>query len=306
MRRLLLVANPSASGFAASTHREVVEILSESYEVEPSWPTGPDEARSHARNAAGQADVVVAMGGDGVVHQVANAIVGTDSALGVLAVGTTNVVSRLLGMPKKLREAAAAIAATDRTRSIPVLEIQRDEHPAVVAVFAAGIGFDADVIAESEKRPDRKLGLGALHYGRSALRVSRRYRTRLATLRVTAGELSADAVGVQVQVHDDFTFLGPIPLRLGPGPGPVAAVISDAGPWRLARTVVRAAAHRDLSKVSGIEVWSGWDRIEVEAEPAALMEADGEVLGTASRAVLRPSDRMLKVLDVAAGGRRRV
>ena len=306
MRRLLLVANPSASGFAASVHREVVEILSESYDVEPSWPTGPDEARAEAARVAGEAGVVVAMGGDGVVHQVANGIVGTDSALAVLAVGTTNVVSRLLGMPAKIREAAGAIAATDRTRTIPVLEIQRDDHPPVVAVFAAGIGFDADVIAESERRPHGKLGFGALHYGRSALRVSRRYRTRLATLRVTTPERSADAVGVQVQVHDDFTVLGPLPLRLGPGPGPVAAVIADAGPWRLTRTVLRAAARRDLSKVDGIDVWKGWQRIEVTAEPEALMEADGEVLGPAARAVFRPSDRTLTVLDVVGGRKRRV
>jgi len=306
MRRLLLVANPSASGFAASTHREVVEILSWSYEVDASWPTGPDEARAETEDAAGEVDVVVAMGGDGVVHQVANAIVGTDTALGVLAVGTTNVVSRLLGMPSKLRDAASAIAATERTRSVPVLEIRRDDEPPIVAVFAAGIGFDADVIAESERRPHGKLGFGALHYGRSAVRVSRRYRSRLATLRVTAADRRADAVGIQVQVHDDFTFLGRLPLRLGPGPGPVAAIIADAGPWRLARTVLRAATRRDLSRVGGIDVWTGWDRIEVEADPAALMEADGEVLGPATAAVFRPADDTLTVLDVAAGKKRRI
>lgn len=306
MRRLLLVANPSASGFAASTHREVVEILSETYDVEASWPTGPDEARSEAEDAAGQADVVVAMGGDGVVHQVANAIVATDSALAVLAVGTTNVVSRLLGMPRKLREAAAAIASTERTRRIPLVEIRGDDRAPVVAVFAAGIGFDADVIAESERRPHGKMGLGALHYGRSALRVSRRYRTRLATLRVTGGESRADAVGVQVQVHDDLTFLGPLPLQLAPGPGPVAAVISDAGPLRLTRTVLRAALRREVSRVRGIDIWRGWDRIDVEADPPALVEADGEVLGPANHAAFRPSDHTLKVLDVAAGGKRRI
>jgi diacylglycerol kinase family enzyme len=304
MRRLLLVANPSASGFAASTHREVVEILSPEYEVEPSWPTGAAEARAAAGEAAGTADVVVAMGGDGVVHQVANAVVGTGTALAVLAVGTTNVVSRLLGMPGKLREAAAVIATTDRTREIPVLAIERDDEPPEVAVFAAGIGFDADVIAESEKRPHGKLGLGSLHYGRSALRVARRYRNRPATLRVTTEGLKADAVGVQIQVHDDFTFLGRLPLRLGPGPGPVATVIAGVGTWRLARTVLRAVTRRDLSRIGGIDVWTGWTRLEVEAEPEALMEADGEVLGPASTAVFRPSDRHLTILDVAAGGRR--
>lgn len=300
MRRLLLVANPSASGFAASTHREVVEILSKGFEVDAVWPAGPDEARERASRAAGEADVVAAMGGDGVVHQVANGIAGSETALAVVAVGTTNVVARLLGMPRGARDAAEAIAAAGGARAVPTLSVRADDRREIHAVFAAGVGFDADVIAESERRPHRKLGVGTLHYGLSALSVARAYRGRLPTLRVTGDGGSADGVGVQVQVHDDLTYLGPVPLRLGPGPGPVAAVIERASITRLARVVMRAVMRRDLAPVKGMEVWRSFSEVAVEADPPAAFQADGELLGEVSSVTFAPAHSPLMVLDVPA------
>ena len=111
MRRLLLVANPSASGFTGALFREVSSILSEAYEVTAAWPNGPDDARHSAEEAARSGyDVVVAMGGDGVVHHVGNGLVHTDTALGILPVGTTNVVARILGLPRNPKKAAQALS----------------------------------------------------------------------------------------------------------------------------------------------------------------------------------------------------
>ena len=67
MRRLVLIANPVASGFTASLHREVVATLTGPYDVTPVWPSSAVEARQVAADAASDGyDVVVAMGGDGI------------------------------------------------------------------------------------------------------------------------------------------------------------------------------------------------------------------------------------------------
>ncbi|NIR41978.1 MAG: diacylglycerol kinase family lipid kinase, partial [Actinobacteria bacterium] len=53
-------------------------------------PGGPDEARGVAADAATEGyDVVAAMGGDGIVHQVANGLLGGEAALGIVPAGTT-------------------------------------------------------------------------------------------------------------------------------------------------------------------------------------------------------------------------
>ena len=60
----------------------------------------PAEATELARHAVDRgARVVIAAGGDGTVNEVANALVGTDAALGVLPVGTTNTWALQMGIP---------------------------------------------------------------------------------------------------------------------------------------------------------------------------------------------------------------
>ena len=60
----------------------------------------PLEATELARRAATQgADVVIAAGGDGTVNEVASGLVNTDTALGVLPVGTTNVWALQMKIP---------------------------------------------------------------------------------------------------------------------------------------------------------------------------------------------------------------
>lgn len=300
MRRLLLVANPAASGFTASLHRDVVEILKRGFDVTATWPDGPAQARSEAAAAAAEEfDVIVAMGGDGVAHQVANAIAGTATALGIVPAGTSNVLRKIAGVPGRPRAAAEALTRSTGTRRIPTLTLCEGTNTkrTHVATFAAGVGFDAEVIRESERRPMAKVGFGALHYARSATKVAlTSYRERRPTLRVTDGDRSADAVAVLIQVHGRLTFLGRIPLSLGKGPTPIAAVVSRVTTPRLLDVVTRAAIRGGVGGAAGVSVWEGFDRIEVTAEPASLVEADGELLGTAATVVAAPSQRDLLVV----------
>jgi diacylglycerol kinase (ATP) len=60
----------------------------------------PLEATELARHAANRgARVVIAAGGDGTVNEVANGLVNTDAALGVLPVGTSNSWALQMGIP---------------------------------------------------------------------------------------------------------------------------------------------------------------------------------------------------------------
>lgn len=299
MRRLLLVANPAASGFTAGLHRDVVEILERSFHVTAIWPNGPAQARSEAQAAAADGfDLVAAMGGDGVVHEVVNGIIGSEAALGIVPAGTTNVVRRILRLPRKPRDAAEVLASSTGSRPMATLRMTRrlgDHEEDHVVVFAAGIGFDAEVIRESERRPLRKVGFGALHYARSALRVGLGYGRRLPTIRATDGTRSADAVAVLFQVHEEFTYLGRLPLRLGSGPLPLATVVTQAGPLRLVDMVGRAAAQREVSRVRRVQVWKGFESVSLEADPPGWTEADGELLGRADRLTVTRDQRRLLV-----------
>lgn len=287
MRRLLLIANPSASAFTGGMHRRVVNELETAFEVVPAWPSGPDGARQLAAEAAFDGfDVVVAMGGDGVVHHVTNGIARTRTALGIVPVGTTNVVARIVGLPTKPAKAAQTLV-TAEVSEMEVAHLATDSLGGArseFAVFAAGIGYDAEMVHIAEQRPASKYYFGSIHYARSAATaLLSRLRTRAPNLRVDCDGERVDAVSVMVQVHDPFTYFGRMPLRLSPSAGPgltVLAIESLALPRALS-VLARASSGRDLTRIPGMHVWHDPTKLVIEAEPRSRFQADGELLGSA-------------------------
>lgn len=308
MRRLLLVANPSASAFTGALHRRVVDELGEAFEVVPAWPSGPDGARQLAAEAAFDGfDIVVAMGGDGVVHHVANGIARTQTALGIVPAGTTNVVARILGLPARPAKAAQALVDA-RVTTVPLAHLATDSLGGArseFAVFAAGIGYDAEMVHIAEQRPASKYYFGSIHYARSAAAaLLSRLRTRPANLRIDCDGDRADAVSVMVQVHDPFTYFGKMPLRLSPAPGPgltVLAIESLALP-RALPVLARASTGRDLTRIPGMHVWHDPSKLVIEAEPRSRFQADGELLGTADWLEITPVPDGLRVLRPESAG----
>ncbi|MEA3502935.1 MAG: diacylglycerol kinase family protein, partial [Actinomycetota bacterium] len=218
MRRLLLLANPSASGFTGALYRDVVSTLSITFAVDAEWPQGTDATREHAARAGDEGyDIVAAMGGDGVVHHVANGIVGTTAALGIIPAGTTNVTSRIFGLPKRPKRAAAAIAKLPSvpTRLARIESSIRGDKSVEYATFAVGVGFDADVVARAERRPHSKTWFGGAHYAESAIStLLSEWRGRPANLRVDIDGVRVDGVVALTQVHHPYTYFGPVPLHI--------------------------------------------------------------------------------------------
>jgi|AMFO01.1.fsa_nt_gi Sphingosine kinase and enzymes related to eukaryotic diacylglycerol kinase len=307
MRSLLLVANPSASGFSGARFREVVATLSTRFAVTAEWPATPDATRRQAAAAAASGyAVVAAMGGDGVVHHVANGLAGTGTALGIVPAGTTNVLGRVLGLPADSRRAAAALATLPAVPT-PMLRVTGegpDGPYAEFATFAVGIGFDADVVEVAERRPHAKLRLGGLHYARTAVTtLLGRWRKRLPDLRVVCDGDRMDAVAVLAQVHGPYTYFGRVPLYITPERrgGIAAFAAADLEVHRAAEILSRAVLRRRQPERLDVRVWQGFRELQVDADPPAPVEADGELLGRAGRLVIRPVREALLVLrDPAA------
>jgi diacylglycerol kinase family enzyme len=308
VRRLLLIANPSASGFTGALHREVVAGLQGAFEVVPVWPDGPIDAAGAARRASADGfDVVVAMGGDGVVHHVANGLVGTSTALGVIPAGTTNVLARILGFPSNPKRAARLLPEAEVV-GLPLVHVATESRTGArseYATFSVGIGFDAEVVAVAERRPYAKLHFGSIHYARAAAGVLfGGFRDRPANLRVEADGRRHDAVTVMVQIHSPYTYFGRVPLKVTREhlEAPAALVVERITPTVAVRLLERAMSGRPLEAVGGVELWSGFDKLVIEADPPALYQADGESLGATSTLEVTPAPDAVRVL-IPAGSK---
>ena len=111
-----------------------------------------EHTATRACEAARSGGAVIAVGGDGTVHHVGRGVAeGGSGALGVIPLGTGNDFARMLGMPRNLQAAVAALRAAE---PVPVdygiVRWWEDGRPAQRQfVNAVGIGFDAQVAREA-------------------------------------------------------------------------------------------------------------------------------------------------------------
>jgi len=286
MDRIVVVANPSASQFTGGAHRQVMSQLRKEGSVEPLWPESPAAAQTRAAQAAESgADVVVAMGGDGIVHHVAQGLVDTDTALGIIPVGTTNVIARLLGIPTRPSKAARLITESTQTRSLGTAamtlrrgSVETTHH----AVFACGFGLDAAVVLEADKDPYRKYRFGSLHYATTALGVALKdFARRKPGVTVTIGAEERIATTALIQFREIYTYFGAIPLRLSPEtPDPMTLLtLGRLHRRHIPRIITTALRGADLGVIPEMEVFPHVKSVEVWSDPPVAAQADGESLG---------------------------
>lgn len=92
---------------------------------------------------------VVAIGGDGTINEVASALCGSNTALGIIPCGSGNGLARHLGVPVNM-EKAIQILNLDNVESLDYCTV--NDHP---FFCTCGVGFDAHVsekFSQSAKR----------------------------------------------------------------------------------------------------------------------------------------------------------
>lgn len=159
MRRAVLVYNPK-SGRRLSQRRlpAILGILrGGGFAVEPLPTVGPGDATRLAREAAaGGAEVVFSLGGDGTLREVAAGLLGSEVALGTLPAGTANVMALALGLP---REARAAARVLPRCEPVAIDVGVAGGEPFLM--LATG-GIDAAIMVHQDGRLKKYLGRGAI------------------------------------------------------------------------------------------------------------------------------------------------
>ena len=137
----------------------------------------PGHATELARVAAQRGlDAVVACGGDGTVHEVANGLAGSPTALAVVPGGTANVWAKEARLPRR-PAAAVRLLAEGETRTID-LGRAGDRY----FLLMAGVGFDAAIVRRVSGALKRRLG--AASYLLHGLRLGLTYRAAPAELLV--------------------------------------------------------------------------------------------------------------------------
>ena len=265
-----LVLNPAAGRGRAVVRRGGITAYLEGRGIGVEWHAtrGPGDA---CRIVAGLPDeaLVVAVGGDGTVHEVAAACAGTGRVMGVLPVGSGNDYVKALGVGTGLGRALEVLAG-GVVRAVDVGEVN-----GVRFNNGLGIGFDAEVAAGVAEAPAYLGGFGG--YLWSVGRLLWGFECREARLKLGGEEIRAETILVAVALGTTYGAR----FRLAPGSsledGAFDVVWSEevgrAEVLRLIPAVLRGThlAHPKIRSARAAEV-------EVSLEEPVPAHVDGEML----------------------------
>jgi diacylglycerol kinase family enzyme len=284
-----------------------MRTLGKHHEIAAIWPQSAEHSQIAARDAAQEGiDLVIAMGGDGIVHHVAQGLVGTRTLLGIVPVGTTNVVARVMGIPSRPKDATKMLADGYSIATAPTVEVtgsNPDGAWTAHAIFAFGFGPDAVIVTAAEAEPFRKYRFGSVHYARSALT------TVWSDLRRRKPEVTVNTpttrrgIGAMVQFHDVYTYFGRVPLRLdADAPDPMSVLTIERLPMRRAGTILRRAMGGSLERVKGMYLDRRVESLTAEADDLVEVQMDGEHYGAVATlsAQARPDSLRIAVPLVGA------
>ena len=170
-RRAAVVVNPSKRT-DVDIRALTAQVFREEGWEEPLWleTTVEDPGHGQARRALEeQVDLVIAAGGDGTVRCVAAELAGTDTPMGLLPLGTGNLLARNLDIGVDDPAQAVRAALTGTERRIDVVHVTVDEAvDSDIFLVMAGLGYDAGMMADT--RDELKDRIGWLAYVDAGIR----------------------------------------------------------------------------------------------------------------------------------------
>jgi len=251
----LLIVNPNATTTAADTAELLAHALAGLVDLDVEHT----KHRGHARElaAAACADLILVLGGDGAVNEAVNGVMTVASPgaplplLGVIPGGGANVFARALGLPVDTQAAISRIKdliAAGSYRTIG-LGLAGDRY----FTFSAGLGMDAEVVHEVDRRRHKGSRESASLFVRAMVHQYFRGTER----RVPALILERDG-----QPPDDGLFM---------------AIVTNSSPW----TYLRGRA---LLPVPDPDFNSGLDLLALRRlRPGTMISAIGQMLFIRSR-----------------------
>ncbi|MDB5018162.1 MAG: diacylglycerol kinase [Mucilaginibacter sp.] len=184
-RKALFIINPISGGKKKEGVPELIDkhLDADAFTAVIVFSDGVAHASQIAKEALNKFDLIVAVGGDGTVNEVASAIVGTDTPLGIIPFGSGNGLSRFLGIPMNAEQAIKTLS----TGHIELIDSAKMNGKPFFNM--AGMGFDAhisEVFSHTRKR-------GFFTYLKSSIQEIAKYKSQTYQLEIDGKAFSREA-----------------------------------------------------------------------------------------------------------------
>ena len=272
-RKALFIINPISGGKKKDNVPQLIEkfLDANSFRATIVCSDGPTHARQIAKEAVNQFDLIVAVGGDGTVNEVASALVGTDTVLGIIPFGSGNGLSRFLGISMN---AAKAIKALNTGRIEIIDSGSLNGHP---FFNMAGMGFDAhiaEVFSHGKKR-------GFFTYLVSSIQEISKYKAQLYHIEIDGAIYEREAFMLSFANSSQYGNNAHISPHASVQDGLLdVCVIKQFPKWRLPEMGIRML-FKATERTGYVEIIRG-RQIKVKRRQPGAVHLDGEphMMGT--------------------------
>jgi diacylglycerol kinase family enzyme len=301
--KLLLLVNESASSVTPRSRVVIQKALAADHDVTLAETSRRGHATRLAQGAAADgSDVVVVLGGDGTLNEAANGLARTSCALAPLPGGSTNVFARTIGLPNDPIEATGVLLDALARRSIR--RVALGSVNGRYFLFHTGVGFDAAVVEQVERRAGLKRYAGhplfvfagfdtwMRHYDRS--------RPRFAVHHAD-GTVIDDAYLTIVLNTNPYTYFGNRPLNLAPEAtldrGLASVTLRTMAFARTMRIVASALGSGSVLRRSRwVDHRTDLGALSVRAYGPVPYQVDGDHLGDTERLDFRHEPEVLELV----------
>jgi diacylglycerol kinase family enzyme len=270
------------------------KALSADHDVTVAETNRRGHATRLAQGAAAEGvDVVVVLGGDGTLNEAANGLAGSETALAALPGGSTNVFARTIGLPNDPIEATGVLL--DALQRGAVERVGLGSVNGRYFLFHVGMGYDAEVVAQVERRSSLKRYAGHPLFVWAAVSTWFRHydhsRPRFA-VHLDGHQVVDDAYFAIAANTNPYTFLGNRPLDIAPDAtlerGLALVTIRSLSLPAILRTAAGALrGHRQLHRLRSTDYRTDLSSFVVEGYGPFPYQVDGDHLGDTERLELR-------------------
>ena len=302
--KVLLLVNPYASGVDWKSRMAANSALLAGHDLTTVETTKRDDATNQAARAAEDGfDVVVVLGGDGTLNEAANGLAGTSTALAALPGGSTNVFARTIGMAPKVTKAApqlaAALARGDAVRTFGLGTVNGRHF-----LFHLGVGYDAAVVAQVERRAELKRKLGQVIFVYASFATYfRHYDHRRPSFAVhfPDGTSVDDGFFTICLNTNPYTYLGARPLCVTPDTGPDRGLVTVTTRKLKVRTLLTLFGSalgkgEILRRSKSVDYHTDLSSLVIRGHKPFPHQVDGDYLGEAEELRVTHGEASIRLL----------
>jgi len=287
-RKALFIVNPVSGGKKKDGVPQLIKkhLDPAVFDAEIVFTNGASHARQIAKEGViDQYDLIVAVGGDGTINEIASSLVGTNTTLGIIPCGSGNGLSRFLKIPMDLQK---AIENLNSGHTEVIDSAKANGQP---FFNMAGVGFDAHISEVFSKEKRR----GFITYIKSSFREITTYQSQTYHIEIDGVVYEREAFMLSFANSSQYGNNAHISPHASVQDGLIDVCIIKQFPiWRLVEMGIRMLT-KTGDKTGYVEVIRG-KHIRVTRNSDGPMHLDGEPHTFAAAIEINVVPQSLKII----------